>query len=57
MKCSKCSGKVVVERAFTTATKVELSCLRCGKYWVLNLGYGPNCASVVMNEGLHELRG
>lgn len=31
IKCSKCNGRVFVDRVFTTPAHLELYCLLCGK--------------------------
>lgn len=36
MKCSKCSGRVFVDRVFSQKLHVELFCIMCGKRWMLN---------------------
>ena len=49
-KCSKCGGKVMVERSFSTFSKVELSCITCGKYWIVRARYGWACEAIVGRE-------
>jgi hypothetical protein len=34
MWCKRCTGKVLVDRVFTSDTHVELFCFNCGKRWV-----------------------
>jgi hypothetical protein len=36
MKCSKCKGRVFVDRVFSQKLHVELFCIMCGKRWMLN---------------------
>jgi hypothetical protein len=36
MKCSKCNGRVFVDRVFSQKLHVELFCIMCGKRWMLN---------------------
>lgn len=31
--CSKCSGRVLMDRTYTNYGHLELFCLRCGKRW------------------------
>lgn len=31
--CSKCDGRVLLDRAFSNYGHVELFCLKCGKRW------------------------
>jgi DNA-directed RNA polymerase subunit RPC12/RpoP len=33
LNCSKCSGRVFLDRAYSNYGHVELFCLRCGKRW------------------------
>jgi hypothetical protein len=35
MKCSKCQGRVFVDRVFNSDTRSELFCLMCGKRWMI----------------------
>ena len=36
MSCSKCSGRVFVDRVFSQKLHIELFCIMCGKRWMLN---------------------
>lgn len=36
MKCSKCRGRVFVDRVFSQKLHVELFCIMCGKRWMIN---------------------
>jgi hypothetical protein len=36
MKCSKCQGRVFVDRVFSQKSHIELFCIMCGKRWMLN---------------------
>jgi predicted nucleic-acid-binding Zn-ribbon protein len=36
MKCSKCQGRVFVDRVFSQKLHVELFCMMCGKRWMIN---------------------
>lgn len=36
MFCSKCSGRVFVDRVFSQKLHVELFCIMCGKRWMIN---------------------
>ena len=36
MWCKKCSGRVLVDRVFSSETHVELYCFTCGKRWIFN---------------------
>ncbi len=36
MKCSKCKGRVFVDRVFSQKLHVELFCIMCGKRWMIN---------------------
>lgn len=33
LHCNKCSGRVFLDRAYSTYGHIELFCLRCGKRW------------------------
>jgi len=33
LNCNKCSGRVLLDRAYSSYGHVELFCLRCGKRW------------------------
>lgn len=35
MNCKKCSGRVFVDRLLSEKSHVELSCLLCGKRWMV----------------------
>ena len=35
MKCKRCSGRVFIDRVFTSETRSELFCLMCGKRWMV----------------------
>jgi len=34
--CKKCNGRVLIDRTYSQGAHVELSCLQCGKNWMLN---------------------
>ena len=36
MWCSKCNGRVFVDRVFSQKLHVELFCIMCGKRWMVN---------------------
>ena len=36
MKCSKCRGRVFVDRVFSQKLSVELFCVMCGKRWMID---------------------
>lgn len=36
MSCSKCRGRVFVDRVFSQKLHIELFCIMCGKRWMLN---------------------
>ena len=36
MFCTKCSGRVFVDRVFSQKLHVELFCIMCGKRWMIN---------------------
>ncbi len=36
MKCSKCQGRVFLDRVFSQKLHVELFCIMCGKRWMVN---------------------
>ena len=36
MFCSKCNGRVFVDRVFSQKLHVELFCIMCGKRWMIN---------------------
>jgi hypothetical protein len=36
MWCSKCNGRVFVDRVFSQKLHVELFCMLCGKRWMIN---------------------
>lgn len=36
MKCTRCSGRVFVDRVFSQKLHVELFCILCGKRWMIN---------------------
>lgn len=31
--CSRCSGKVMIDRAYCNYGHIELFCIKCGKRW------------------------
>ena len=35
MWCRKCKGRILVDRAFCTETRLEIYCLTCGNRWFL----------------------
>lgn len=41
MKCSKCRGRVFVDRVFSQKLHVELFCIMCGKRWMINKDTSP----------------
>jgi predicted nucleic-acid-binding Zn-ribbon protein len=36
IKCSKCKGRVFVDRVFSQKSHIELFCIMCGKRWMMN---------------------
>lgn len=36
MFCSKCTGRVFVDRVFSQKLHIELFCVMCGKRWMIN---------------------
>jgi len=36
MTCTKCKGRVFVDRVFSQKLHVELFCIMCGKRWMVN---------------------
>lgn len=40
LKCDKCSGRVFVDRAYPQHLRLELSCLMCGKRWIVKRDEG-----------------
>ena len=36
MTCSKCKGRVFVDRVFSQKLHMELFCVMCGKRWMIN---------------------
>jgi hypothetical protein len=36
MWCSKCNGRVFVDRVFSQKLHSELFCIMCGKRWMIN---------------------
>jgi hypothetical protein len=36
MKCSRCQGRVFVDRVFSQKLHIELFCILCGKRWMIN---------------------
>lgn len=36
MWCSKCGGRVFVDRVFSQKLHMELSCVMCGKRWMVS---------------------
>ncbi len=36
MNCTKCKGRVFVDRVFSQKLHVELFCMMCGKRWMIN---------------------
>lgn len=36
MTCSRCNGRVFVDRVFSQKLHVELFCLMCGRRWMIN---------------------
>lgn len=36
MWCSKCTGRVFVDRVFSQKQHMELYCIMCGKRWMIN---------------------
>jgi hypothetical protein len=41
MFCSRCSGRVFVDRVFSQKLHVELFCIMCGKRWMINKDTSP----------------
>lgn len=36
MKCTRCGGRVFVDRVFSQKLHIELFCIMCGKRWMIN---------------------
>jgi hypothetical protein len=36
MWCSKCNGRVFIDRVFSQKMHIELYCVMCGKRWMIN---------------------
>jgi hypothetical protein len=36
MTCTKCKGRVFVDRVFSQKLHVELFCILCGRRWMIN---------------------
>lgn len=36
LTCKKCGGRVFIDRTYSQGSNIELSCLHCGKGWMLN---------------------
>jgi len=36
MWCSKCGGRVFVDRVFSQKLHMEMFCVMCGKRWMIN---------------------
>ena len=36
MWCSKCKGRVFIDRVFSQMMHTELYCIMCGKRWMIN---------------------
>jgi DNA-directed RNA polymerase subunit RPC12/RpoP len=36
MWCTKCGGRVFLDRVFSQKLHMELFCVMCGKRWILN---------------------
>jgi hypothetical protein len=36
MYCTKCDGRVFVDRVFSQKLHIELFCIMCGKRWMVN---------------------
>jgi hypothetical protein len=35
MNCRKCSGRVFIDRVFSSDMRTELFCLMCGRRWMI----------------------
>lgn len=40
IKCRKCKGRVLIERALSNDTHLELYCILCGKIWIFKYPEG-----------------
>ena len=38
MYCRKCSGRVFVDRVFSSSLRTELFCILCGRRWFIKNG-------------------
>lgn len=36
IRCTKCDGRVLVDRVFLSYDHLELYCMKCGKRWMYN---------------------
>ena len=36
MFCSKCNGRIFIDRVFSQKLHIELYCIMCGKRWMIN---------------------
>ncbi len=41
MFCTRCNGRVFVDRVFSQKLHVELFCILCGKRWMINKDTSP----------------
>lgn len=47
LHCSKCDGRVFIDRAYSNQGNLELFCIRCGKRWELHKDHP---AAVIINR-------
>jgi hypothetical protein len=54
MNCKKCRGRVFVDRLLSEKSHVELSCLLCGKRWMIPKDKNPLARFVAARERYRE---
>jgi hypothetical protein len=53
MSCSRCTGRVFIDRVFSQKLHMELFCVMCGKRWMINKETNALAKWLDQKESLH----
>jgi hypothetical protein len=55
LSCSKCGGRVLIDRTYSQGSHLELSCINCGKGWMLNKEKSSLARWLIRQEAVRSL--
>jgi hypothetical protein len=54
MTCTKCNGRVFIDRVFSQKLHMELFCIMCGRRWMINKETNRLAKWLELKEMQHE---